>query len=198
MNIRVDARGLDCPKPVIETKKAIEKASGKEVVTIVDNDVAKENVIKLAQSMNYSYHVECIEGSYYINMFQDMLGEIKEAKLETKKPILDMVVVIGSDTFGEGDRVLGEILIKGYMYTLSEMDQLPKAVLMLNSGVKLATEDSEMVEDLRKLEANGVDILSCGTCLDFYNIKDKLVVGGITNMYTIVEYMNLARNTVRI
>lgn len=198
MNIRVDARGLDCPKPVIETKKAIEKAKGKEVVTIVDNDVAKENVIKLAQSMNYSYHVECIEGSYHINMFKDLLEEIIDTKLESKKPILDMVVVIGSDTFGEGDRILGEILIKGYVYTLSEMDQLPKAVLMLNSGVKLATEGSEMVEDLRKLEANGVDILSCGTCLDFYDVKDKLIVGGITNMYTIVEYMNLARNTVRI
>jgi len=198
MNMRVDARGLDCPKPVIETKKALERTSDKEIVTIVDNEVAKENVVKLVKSMNYKYHVECIDGEYYINIFKDMLEEIKETKLESKKPILDMVVVIGSDTMGEGDRTLGEILIKGYVYTLSEMDKLPKAVLMLNSGVKLATEGSEVVEDLRKLEANGVDILSCGTCLDYYNVKDQLIVGGITNMYTIVEYMNYARNTVRV
>jgi len=198
MNIRVDARGLDCPKPVIETKKAIEKSSDKKVVTIVDNMIAVENVTKLVRNMKYTYHIDEINGEFYINIYKDNISDETDILLEKNKSILDMVVLIGSDSLGDGAKDLGDILMKGYLYTLSEMDKVPKAVLLLNSAVKLATEESKVLEDLRALEANGVDILSCGTCLDYYSVKELLAVGGITNMYTIVEYMNNAKNTVKL
>jgi selenium metabolism protein YedF len=99
---------------------------------------------------------------------------------------------------GEGAVELGKILIKSYIYALAEVQPHPKAVILLNSGVRLAVEGSDSVVHLKALEANGVEILSCGTCLDFYNLKEKLVTGEISNMYTIVEKLNSAANTITI
>ncbi len=126
--------------------------------------------------------------------------EIKSADVlgENNSTLLNQVIVFGSDKFGEGNAELGEILIKGYIYSLMECPPYPKAMLFINSGVKLTALDSPVIEDLRELESKGVEILSCGTCLDFYNIKDKLCVGGVTNMYAIVEMMNSAGNTIKI
>lgn len=193
MNRQVDARGLACPKPVIETKKLLESISEGSITTIVDNEIAKENVTKLAKSMNYDTDVNEIEGNYYINIFKGQLNEKIEPQGILKK---DMVFLIGKDTLGDGSQELGKILIKGFIYTLTESKPYPKALLFVNSGVKLTTEGSEVIAYLKQLESQGVEILSCGTCLDYYQIKNKLLVGGVTNMYTIVEKVNGAKNTV--
>ena len=93
---------------------------------------------------------------------------------------------------------LGSVLLKGYFYTLTECNPYPKAILFVNAGIKLTVEESPVLDHIRNLETLGVEILSCGTCLDFYGLKDKLAVGDVTNMYTIVEHMNKASNTIRI
>ncbi len=196
MKLEVDARGMDCPKPVIETKKAIEKINEGQITTIVDNEVAKENVKKFAKSLNYEVDVNEVEGNYYVNIYKGVVGD--EYTPKKKSDIQDLVILIGTDKMGEGSEELGKILMKGYMYTLTESKPYPKAILFINSGVNLTTEGSEVVDHIRKLEGEGVEILSCGTCLDYYNLKDKLVVGGVSNMYTIVEKMNGAKNTIRI
>ena len=109
-----------------------------------------------------------------------------------------VVVAIGSAEMGNGDPKLGKILMKSFLYSLTQLDALPQTVLFFNGGVRMTTEGSESIEDLKALEAQGVEILSCGTCLDFYGLKDKLRVGGITNMYVIAQTMAEAGNVVKI
>ncbi|WP_430884483.1 sulfurtransferase-like selenium metabolism protein YedF [Fusibacter sp. JL216-2] len=195
MKVEVDARGLECPKPVIQTKKALEKLKEGSILTVVDNEIAKENVSKLAKSMKLHYNVSQKEGFYYIDIFKG--EEMGPELLGDEKPVLnDLVIMFGKDTLGEGSEELGDVLVRGYFYTLTEVEPYPKALLFLNSGVNLTVTDSPVIEHLRVLESKGVEILSCGTCLDYFNLKDKLGVGGVTNMYTIVETMNKAKNTI--
>ena len=186
----IDARGLQCPQPVIVTKKALEEMTSGEVIVIVDNATAKENISRFATNMNYQYEVEDKEGCYYIKV-----KKIEEGK-KTKNN--DFVIVITSDKLGAGEDKLGQLLMKTYTYTLTETKPYPKAVIFINSGVKLAVEGSEALENIQKLAKLDIEIISCGTCLDYYNIKDKLEVGIIGNMYTIVEYMNNAAKVINI
>ena len=194
----VDARGLACPKPVIQTKKAIEELQAGQVTTIVDNEIAKENVTKYAKSLQLNYQVREVDGFFHIDIFKDELGLQSEALPQAKPKIGDQVILVGEDKLGKGNDQLGDVLIKGFFYTLTEMEPYPNAILFLNSGIKLTIETSPVLEYLRTLEMQGVQVLSCGTCLDYYNAKDQLAVGGVTNMYTIVEHLNKAKNVIRI
>lgn len=199
MTREIDARGQDCPKPVIMTKKAIDEIKSGSIITIVDNEVAKENVSKLAQSLNLEYMVESKEGDFYIKIDK---GEIEDKAIECLDSDIanfsDKVVLFNKNKMGHGNDELGKVLIKGYIYTLTELDQVPKALLFVNGGVLLTTEGSECIEDLKKLEEKGVKIVSCGTCLDYYGISDKLLVGEIGNMYVIADEMNKAGSTITI
>ncbi|HAS73520.1 MAG TPA: sulfurtransferase-like selenium metabolism protein YedF [Clostridiales bacterium UBA8960] len=198
MEIKIDARGLQCPKPVIETKKALEGIREGNIITVVDNDVAKENVSKLAKSMKLHFSVSEMDGTYEISIFKGAYAESAEEMVQKRPDIANLVILVGSDVMGEGDRTLGEVLIKSYFYALSETEPYPKAILFINSGVKLTTSHPQIIEYLKKLMDMGTEIHSCGTCLDYYKIKEMLQVGGISNMYTIVELMNEANNTIRI
>ncbi len=200
MNKQIDARGMSCPLPVIHTKKALESIEEGIVTTIVDNAAAKENVSKLAKSLTLKVDVEEKQGSYYINIIKDHAIDNAEGIMADEitcdsLPKKDLVILVTKDYFGEGEIALGRVLMKSYLYALTEVQPYPKALMFLNSGVNLVVEGAESIEHIRTLEANGVEILSCGTCLDYYKKKDKLVVGGISNMYTIVEKLNGARNT---
>lgn len=188
----VDCRGLACPKPVILTKNALESIKSGEVVTIVDNDTARQNILKLAESLGYHSKVESRENLFYITITKT------DAVKDSQSGENNFVIFVGSNVVGAGDDKLGAVLMKSYMYALSESSVLPKAMLFANGGVKLTTEGSDVLNSLKSIEKKGVNIMSCGTCLDFYNLKDKLVVGTVTNMYNIVELMNKASNTIRI
>lgn len=200
MKKEIDARGQACPKPVIMTKNELDKMGKGIVVTIVDNEVAVGNVSKLASSLGYEFEVDKKkEDEYHITIVKGEAEKEEEEAKEVKKADLDnLVIVISSNTMGKGSEELGKILIKSFMYTLTETRPYPKTMLFYNSGVYLTCEGSEVVEDLKKLEAEGVEIISCGTCLDYFNIKDKIQVGEISNMYTIYEKMKNASNTVNI
>jgi len=200
MKKEIDARGQACPKPVIMTKNELDKMGKGIVVTIVDNEVAVGNVSKLASSLGYEFEVDKKkEDEYHITIVKGEAEKEEEEAEEVKKADLDnLVIVISSNTMGKGSEELGKILIKSFMYTLTETRPYPKTMLFYNSGVYLTCEGSEVVEDLKKLEAEGVEIISCGTCLDYFNIKDKIQVGEISNMYTIYEKMKNASNTVNI
>ncbi len=180
----VDARGLDCPQPVILTKKAMEEGDGADLITIVDRDVARENVKRLAQSQGYEYQIEERKGEFHIHMLKTMGSQPKPQELAGK-----LVVLVKSDLLGEGDPALGQVLMKGFLYTLNELESNLSSLIFMNKGIFLTIEDSPVLAQIRNLEKKGVDVLSCGTCLDFYHQTDKLAVGRITNMYTIVETM---------
>ncbi len=194
--IEVDARGQACPKPVIMTKKELDNIEEGIVVTMVDNEVAKNNVSKLAKSLGYEYKVNNIDDGYAITIVKGE-GEIEEVSTPKVKTG-DTVVVFSAKTMGKGTDELGEILIKSFVYTLTEATPYPATLIFYNSGVYLTCEGSPVLEDLKKLAEEGVEIISCGTCLDYYNIKDKLQVGEISNMYTIYDKMRNAANIINI
>ncbi len=184
MRDTVDARGMDCPQPVIITKNALEKISDGELVTIVDNEVARDNVIKLAKSMSMKVTVDQQQDEYYIRINKD-----ESLPLSSGLDVDDKVAVVlfGNNVLGTGNEELGETLIKSFFYTMVESDRKPKILMFINKGVYLTCEESPVLAQLMALKEAGVDILSCGTCLDYYHLKDKLCVGDITNMYTILE-----------
>ncbi len=189
----IDCKGLKCPQPVISTKKYFDSIEKGEAEVIVDNEVAKNNISKFCQSNNFKFSVEEKEGFYHIKI---------EKNDNSCQPIefdnSTLVILVTSDKLGAGDDILGATLMKSYLYALAESDKLPTDLFFLNSGVKLAAEGSEVLDSLKKLEERGVNIASCGVCLDFYKIKDSLQVGEITNMYTIIEKMNNADNAIKL
>lgn len=184
MRVVVDARGLSCPQPVVLTKKALEGTDINEVQTIVDNLTALENVSRLVKTLNLESIVDKKEDEYYINIYKDegLLGKDDKETLEG-----NTVILIGSNVLGRGDDKLGGILMKSFLYTLTQMEGEIKSIIFMNSGVLLTTAGSELIEHLQVLSSHGTEVLSCGTCLDFYNVSNKLTVGSVTNMYTITE-----------
>jgi len=185
LNMRktVDARGLACPEPVIMTKKALDSHEVKEVLAIVDNKAALENISRMVKTLNLESMIEEQEGSFYINI-------VKEEILPEKDNLRgSTVVLVKSNVLGQGDDKLGSILMKSFMYTLTQLEGEVKTLIFINSGVLLTTAGSELIEHIKHLESNGVEVLSCGTCLDFYGLSDKLEVGIVGNMYSIAEEM---------
>lgn len=189
----LDCKGLKCPQPVINVKKYFDTIKEGTAEVIVDNEVAKNNISKLAQSSGFKYETTQKDDLYTIKITKDF--SIPKVKDEISS---NPVIVISTDKLGVGDDKLGAILMKSYLYALSESDVLPTDILFLNSGVKLVTSDSSCIETLKAIKEKGVNIMSCGVCLDFYNLKEKLSVGEITNMYTIVEKMNTANNCIKL
>ena len=196
--ITVNAIGDACPIPVVKTRKAMETIKGSEVVeTLVDNEIAVENLKKMAGQMGYQVKDQKLEeGKYSV---QIMVTEAeKTEKIQADicdcRPTAasDKVVVIRSNVMGEGDPELGKVLIKGFIYALSQQEELPKTILFYNGGAYLTCEGSTSLDDLKELEHRGVKILTCGTCLNFYGLSEKLKVGEVTNMYEIAETMSKA------
>lgn len=197
MKREIDARGENCPKPFIMTKKALDDSEAGDIITIVDNEIAKENVCKLADSLELEYSVEEKDEDFYISIQKSDCSDVNaEIKDDKKSNLNDNVVLFTKDKMGHGNDELGKVLIKGYIYTLTELEEKPKTLLFLNSGILLTTGDSETISDLKKLEDMGVEILSCGTCLDYYHLQNDLKVGSIANMYLIADAMNEAKNTI--
>lgn len=194
MNNIIDCKGLQCPVPVVKTKKYFDSIKSGESTIIVDNLVAKNNVVKLAVGSGYKSVVEEKENLYFIKITKEKCEAVNVEIKEKKK----FTLVISTDKLGLGDDKLGDMLMKSYIFALSEADSIPNDLLFINGGVKLTIDDSQVLDSLKKLIERGTNILVCGTCLDFYNIKDVLSIGEITNMYTIVQLMNNADNTIKL
>ena len=199
--IKVDALGDACPLPVVKAKKAISELQGAgQVEVLVDNEIAVQNLTKMAQQKCYQYSAEKLEERKYRVLFT--LGEAADAPAE-QAPVCapdartDTVVVLASDKMGEGAEELGKTLLKAFIFSLTQQDKLPKTILLYNGGAHLTCEGSPMLDDLKALEAEGVEILTCGTCLNFYGLTEKLAVGGVTNMYVIAEKMLNAGTVVK-
>jgi selenium metabolism protein YedF len=179
----VDARGLPCPQPVVLTKKVIAEAD--EVTTIVDNETAMQNVSRIAERAGFRVEVEEREGDFYLHLTRE--APAAEEVYLAPAPAGPTVVFIPAYAIGRGPEELQEILIRAFLHTLNEVEPLPDAIIFINTGVKLTVEGSPVIEDLRALEEKGAEILICGTCLDYFGLKDKVAVGEVSNMYTIAE-----------
>lgn len=199
MNKELDCRALACPSPVIMTKQELEAMEEGQLVVKVGNEAAKENVSRLVNTMGLEFEVSDLGNEEYdiaISVDGSEIEKVsKEEELIARKD--KQTIAISSNVMGGGSEELGKILIKSFIYTVRETKPYPDSILFYNKGVLLTTEGSEVLEDIKFLEEEGVEIMSCGTCLDYYKIKDKLQVGFISNMYDIYETMRNA-NTLNI
>lgn len=195
--IQVNAMGDACPIPVIKAKKALQELGGAGVVEVqVDNEIAVQNVTKLGRESGGEVTSEKTgEGAYVVRI---QMGEGKEEQVAQTEVSCDVttgknkIVVVSSDRMGTGNDELGKVLMKGFLFAVSQLDELPQTILFYNGGATLTAEGSDSLEDLKGMEAQGVEIRTCGTCLDYYGLKEKLAVGTVTNMYSIVETMAAA------
>jgi selenium metabolism protein YedF len=194
--MEIDCRGKACPQPVITAKQALEQVKEGEVVIVVDNPASSENVERFGRSQGCSVRVEKKGEDYYIRLGKSQSREGAASPQEGKKAG-KTVAYISSQFMGIGDDALGTILMKAFLKTLLEMENKPTPLIFINSGVKLTSEGSEVLESLRALAAGGVDILSCGTCLDFYGLKGKLQVGIVSNMFDIARSLLEADTIIR-
>jgi selenium metabolism protein YedF len=184
----INVTGKPCPIPVIEAKKALRgAAAGSSIRLLVDNDVARQNLEKMAKGMGCECGHEAREDGTILVTISASARPAKNGSAGE-----NLVVAIGKNAMGTGSDELGAILIKAFIYSLTELDTPPEAMLFFNSGVRLTTEGSNVLGDLKTLEEKGVIISSCGTCLDFYKLKEKLAIGNVTNMYAIASAMGSA------
>jgi selenium metabolism protein YedF len=193
----VDARGLACPQPVILTRQALAEGGFDVLELLVDDAAARDNVVR------YAEYAKCVVES---------VAEEQEASRIVIRPGLGLgagpaavpeallvpaaagsaggaTVFISSPGIGTGDPQLAVLLMRGFLYALTEAEQVPARIILMNGGVRLAVEGSDSLANLRRLAERGVEILACGTCLEFFQLKDALAVGRISNMYEIAELL---------
>ncbi len=187
----IDARGLPCPRPVVITKKALDEIEEGTLTVLVDSPESKENVQRFARSQGCQVNVTESNSVFSLEIVKGQ-NAAAEAKKSTD------VVLVASDQLGTGDERLGEILINAFLNTLWDSDPKPARLVFINDGVRLTSEGSEVLETLELLEQAGVQIFSCGTCLEYYHLTEKLRVGQVTNMYEIVDSLLAAGKVIRL
>ena len=189
----IDCRGMACPQPVVTAKKALDESEGKEFILIVDNLAARDNVKRFAQSQGAVVDVEEKGNDFYLRIQKRSACDLAESAQKAEK----VVVYINSNLLGVGEEALGIILMRSFLKTLLDLKPIPSKLIFINSGVRLTTEGSEVIETLKAISEKGVEILSCGTCLDFYGLKEKMRVGIISNMYDIAQSLLEADRLIR-
>ena len=203
MEKMIDCKGMACPLPVVNAKKASEELSAGDVLTVlVDNEIAVQNLTRFAEHKGFGVSAEKKADSEYAVIMTISGATAEKVKEEEFSCAMDarrkgMLVVLSANTMGTGDVKLGTSLMKAFVFALTKQEQLPDTILCYNTGAYLTCEGADTLEDLKLLESEGVTILTCGTCLDFYGLKEKLAVGSVTNMYDIVERMENATQIVK-
>lgn len=194
----VDARGLACPQPVIQTRKAMQQAE--QIVTLVDNETSVTNVARMAEKAGWQVTVVPHDDEYRIELARGGTPPQAEPLSVGRAEVVTgpLVLVVSSDVMGRGEAELGNILIRGFFHTLGEVEPVPQIIIFFNTGAKLACEGSPVLDDLRALETEGIEMLVCGTCLGYYELTEKLSVGQVSNMYDIAETMLKAGKVVNL
>ena len=197
MQKTIDCRGMACPLPVVNAKKAAEALQAGDTLTVlVDNEIAVQNLQRYAANCGHTASGEkTAEQAFAVTIGICQTAAEPTAQVPACIPdarAKGMLVVLSANTMGSGDPKLGTALMKAFVFALTKQDRLPETILCYNTGAYLTCEGADTLEDLKSLEAEGVTILTCGTCLDFYGLKEQLAVGGVTNMYDIVERMERA------
>ncbi len=188
----IDARGLPCPKPVIMAKKAM--ADEENIAVLVSERSSAENVAEMARASGAAASIEGSDEGFRVTIQRraDSALEVAEPRPSAAPSAAARGItawVVNSDAIGRGDDELGRLLRKSFFGAMAEIDSRPDKIVFINSGVKLVAEGSPVLESIEKLADSGVEILACGTCLDFYSLKDKVAVGKISNMYNFIELL---------
>lgn len=204
-DILVNAVGEQCPIPVVKATQALRAMTQPGTLEVlVDNEIAVQNLQRCAAGHHLDSAVEQ-RGEKLFAVTMTVTEPMGDAPVE-EIPCADctpaaqgsgVVVAVGTDVMGQGSDELGRTLMKGFLFALGQLPRLPETVLFYNGGARLTVEGSDSLEDLRALEERGVEILTCGTCLNYYGLTEKLAVGSVTNMYAIAEKLAGAGKVVR-
>ncbi len=184
----IDCRGLACPQPVITTKQALDQLKEGDMIVIVDNASSCNNVERFVQSQGCSVDIREEGQDFYLHV-QKVSSKVGKKRTQPDENAKKVVVYINSHLLGGGDETLGSFLMKAFLKTLLDLETQPSRLILVNSGVQLAAKDSKVLETLQMLTAKGVEIVCCGTCIDFYELKSKMKIGMISNMYDIIQSM---------
>ncbi|MEW5952404.1 MAG: sulfurtransferase-like selenium metabolism protein YedF [Bacillota bacterium] len=201
----LDCRGLACPQPVLKTKGELDRPGAGKLQVIVDNPTARENVTLLARNLGHQVEAEERGGLHYINITRaGAAGAGANISVQETAPAraastsaVDTVYFITTSTLGQGSPDLGQVLMKSLFVTLAEQPA-PAAILLLNTGVHLALEGSPVLEFLARLAEGGAEVLACGTCLDYYRVREKLALGAVSNMYEIHSRLDRAAKVITV
>ena len=192
----IDCRNMACPVPVLTVKRALAEAGEETVQVLVDPGAPRENVARFAANRGYQVAEAAVEGGFALTL--SAAGAMAAPVAESNARPGGVVMLVGSDRLGDGAEELGRLLMKNFIISLLDQDELPERLLFLNAGVFLTTEGSELLEALEKLGNRGVEVLSCGACLDFFHRKEQLRAGSGTNMFTIAESLIKAGSVIRL
>lgn len=189
----IDNRGLNCPEPVLRTKRALSE-NPEGLISIVNHEAARENVIRMAKKEGFAARWEEKEGAFHIYITAGKnIPEEELAPASTRAGVLhDQIILIGTEQLGRGSEELGKLLMRNYLYTLTARSDFPKTIIFINSGVKLCMKGSPVIEELQVLQDKGTEVLVCGTCLDYYRLKEDLAAGSVSNMYEIADCLAAA------
>lgn len=193
----LDVRGLACPAPVVSVKRALETAEG-ALRVLLDDGAPRENVRRFAEGRGYTVQEAAHEGGFALTLTGAASQGATAAKVEGPAATGPTVMLIGSDRLGDGPEELGRLLMRNFIMTLLDLSEVPDRMLFINTGVLLTAAGSEVIEALEVLGNRGVEVLSCGVCLDFFKKKEVLAAGAVTNMFTIAESLMTARSVLRL
>ncbi len=200
----IDCRKLNCPVPVINTKKVLDEGKDDSLLVVVDNIPARDNVRRFVQSQGHKVEIDDKGGGVFnlkITVNPHALRKPAPGTEASPKAVPaggGFVVFITTDQLGVGEERLGAILMKSFLNTLGDSEPKPERMIFINNGVKLTVEDSDVLDSLQALKEQGVQIFVCGTCLNYYGILDKLRIGIVSNMYEIVNFLLDASRIIKI
>lgn len=190
----LDCRGQQCPQPVVQARRFMLDNPAENFRVQVDDSASRDNLCRLAESQGYSTKISETGNEFLIELSPGMQQNLSPEGNPATGPT---VILVGSDQMGCGDVKLGQILMKNFIFTLLEGDALPDSILFVNTGVRLTVGGSDLLEPLEQLIERGVDVASCGLCLEYFELKDALAVGRISNMLETVNAMGKAGRIIR-
>lgn len=193
--IEMDLRSIPCPGPVIRTKKALEESGGAPLRVLADAGAARENISRFAANRGYAVAEEQLSEGFALTISRSGAGQLAETGLTAAG---GGVVLVASDRLGNGPDELGSLLMKNFLISLLEVNEPPERIFFINSGVLLTLQGAETTESLIKLADAGVEIMSCGVCLDYFSARDRLAVGSVTNMLVIAETVLQGKTVIRL
>jgi selenium metabolism protein YedF len=198
MHTVLDCRALACPQPVIRAKELLDSTEQGSVEVLVDNEAAQNNLERFGKSQGYAVEIRAAGSARHITISKggQQTKAMAPEDYRCDLPGIGLVYVIPADTMGRGNDALGGVLMRAYIKTLKHLSPLPAKIFFYNAGVKITATESDLIAPLQELAGLGVEIFSCGTCLDFFNLKDSLLVGKPSNMFEIMDAMAQASKVV--
>lgn len=195
--VKINAKGLACPQPVVLSKKALAEIESGEVVVCVDNETARDNVKRMAENKGCIVAVKEGDDGFELKITKLSSSKVSQESVTEKKVVEETLVYLFDSDFIGSNRELGKILVNGFLNAIPSLPKRKSKIVFISNGVKLTTRGSYVFDTLSKLKHSGFEILICGTCLDFFKIRDKVQIGTVSNALEIMEALTSASKIIK-